>query len=768
MVIFKSIVSIEPLQLKPTALQRLAYNLENKTEYLPPDLPPEVAQYNNLTPRSLDEILMDLEDENTDNITLLEWVYCIYAKQEWDSEHSSEQRLATSRLVWENAIGNDMLKQRLCSRLAYYYDGNKKVLAPSFVETFSTLSDVVGKYDLAVNILHRLKQRDPLLPLAQLSLAEELTPKNLFITAQLPSNLSIINDVLEYVVTAFSQSKLQQNKTNWLVQCLEDMTVEQEISAVETLLKNVSAEIGGQFPNLVTWLQNNYGSRTTASKWNRLSSEGKSALRQWFGAANYRDFQRLVDIILQRLPLPDWEQNQLDSRKYFWEHYSDQFQRIRILLPQSSVNAVGNELKQDVDILQDDGSDETEVCIFDFGDWFVVEFFRGSGSETRIFNRHQYPNIEQELFESSQLSVKRLRALGGKVHDHKYLWQIYCERWLRERRIVPNPGTTYFKRRNKHNPNQPYRDPYDPQKGLREPDADKQSKRKEVLRRWQREIEQLEKEAEAAFPPPKLPSQFQCIQTLSDHSELISSLAVSPDGDTLFSGSGDKTIKVWQKHENQWHCQQTLQGHSDWVRCLMMNFQGDTLFSGSDDKTIRVWQLQGDQWQSVQTLQGHSDCVVSLMINPQGDTLFSGSGDKTIKVWQLQDNQWHCQQTLQDHSGWVVSLIMNPQGDTLFSGSHDKTIKVWQLQGNQWQCVQTLQSHSDWVVSLMINPQGDILFSGSGDKTIKVWQLQDNQWHCQQTLQDHSGWVVSLIMNPQGNTLFSGSGDKTIKVWRIS
>ena len=458
-----------------------------------------MAQYKNSTPRSLDKILMDLEDGNTDNITFLEWVYCIYAKQEWDREHSQEQQLATSQLVWENAIGNDMLKQRLCSRLAYYYDGNKKVLAPSFVETFSTLSDVVGDDDLTVSVLLQFRKRDPLLPLAQLSLAKELTPRDLFVTAQLPSNLSIINDVLEYVVTAFSQSKLQQNKTNWLVQCLEDMTVEQEISAVETLLKNVSAEIGGQFPNLIRWLQNNYGSRTTISKWNRLSSEGKSALRQWFGSANYRDFQRLVDLVASQLPDKDEkehpEKNQLISRKYFWEQYSNQFKRIRILLPQSSVNVVGNQFVQNIDILQDDGSEETEICIFDFGDCFVVEFFRGSGSETRIFNRFQYPNIEQELFESSQLSVKRLRALGGEVHDHKYLWQIYCERWLRERRIVPNPGTTYFKRRNKHNPNQPYRDPYDPQKGLREPDADKQSKRKEVLRRWQREIERLEREA---------------------------------------------------------------------------------------------------------------------------------------------------------------------------------------------------------------------------------------------------------------------------------
>ncbi|MFP4133153.1 MAG: EH signature domain-containing protein [Halothece sp.] len=505
MVGFKQIVSIEPLQLKPTALTELANKIGNNTEFSPPELPQGVAQYQNLNPRSLDEIVMDLEEGNADNITLLEWVYCIYAKEEWDAEHSQEQRLATSRLVWENAIDNYTLKQRLCSRLAYYYDGNKESLARSFVETFSSLSDVLRDDDLTVSVLLQFRKRDPLLPLAQLSLSEQLTPKQLFITAQLPSNLSIINDVLEYVVTAFSQSIPQQNQANWLVKCLEDMTVDQEISAVETLLKSVSAEFGGQFQNLVQWLQNHYGSRSSSSRWNRLSSEAKSALRQWLGAANYRDFQKLVNLIASQFPdhggKEHHEKNQLLSRKYFWEQYSDQFERIRILLPQSSVNVVGNQLLQDVDIIQNDGSDETEVCIFDFGDWFVVEFFRGGGSETRLFHRHQYPNIEQELFTSSQLSVKRLRRLGGEKHDHVYLWQIDCEKWLRNRGILPNKGTTHFKRRNKDNPDRAFLDPYNPKTGLllHDPEGRKRQTREQKLIRWHQEIDQLEREAKAAY-----------------------------------------------------------------------------------------------------------------------------------------------------------------------------------------------------------------------------------------------------------------------------
>ncbi|MGF1590025.1 MAG: EH signature domain-containing protein [Pleurocapsa sp.] len=99
---------------------------------------------------------------------------------------------------------------------------------------------------------------------------------------------------------------------------------------------------------------------------------------------------------------------------------------------------------QDVEILQEDGSDPTEICIFDFGDWFVVEFFRGTGSETRIFKKDA--KTEQQLF-NSQLSIKKLRYLGlnNPIHDHVICWQYFCEQLLRQKNIFPNQGTENFK-----------------------------------------------------------------------------------------------------------------------------------------------------------------------------------------------------------------------------------------------------------------------------------------------------------------------------------
>ena len=78
----------------------------------------------------------------------------------------------------------------------------------------------------------------------------------------------------------------------------------------------------------------------------------------------------------------------------------------------------------------------------------------------------------------------------------------------------------------------------------------------------------------------------------------------------------------------------TIKGHSDWVNSVAMSPDGQTIVSGSDDQTIKVWNL--DTGELLHTLEGHSDSVNSVAISPNGRTIVSGSKDETVKVWQVQ------------------------------------------------------------------------------------------------------------------------------------
>lgn len=113
-----------------------------------------------------------------------------------------------------------------------------------------------------------------------------------------------------------------------------------------------------------------------------------------------------------------------------------------------------------------------------------------------------------------------------------------------------------------------------------------------------------------------------------------------------------------------------MAGHEDWVRCVCFNPQCTLLFSGSLDKTIRVWSVQGNAIAASATLSGHEAMVTSLVANQE--LLFSGSFDTSIRVWSQETNE--CLHILRHHQDSVVALCL--QKDHLFSGSSDGCVKV--------------------------------------------------------------------------------------------
>ena len=82
-------------------------------------------------------------------------------------------------------------------------------------------------------------------------------------------------------------------------------------------------------------------------------------------------------------------------------------------------------------------------------------------------------------------------------------------------------------------------------------------------------------------------SKFKCLKTLKGHSYGVLSVAYSPDGTKIVSGSGDKTIKIWDANTGE--CLQTLVGHIEPVWSVAFSPDGTKIISGSLDHTIKIW-----------------------------------------------------------------------------------------------------------------------------------------------------------------------------------
>ncbi|WPJ64533.1 hypothetical protein SMAC4_13811 [Sordaria macrospora] len=168
----------------------------------------------------------------------------------------------------------------------------------------------------------------------------------------------------------------------------------------------------------------------------------------------------------------------------------------------------------------------------------------------------------------------------------------------------------------------------------------------------------------------------------------ISALVFAPKNSLIkrnFEAEEPEWIRTKPAVELDWNaCLQTLEGHSSYVRSVAFSPDGQRLASGSDDYTIKIWDPASGS--CLQTLEGHSSYVGSVAFSPDGQWLASGSDDYTIKIWDPASGS--CLQTLEGHSSYVVSVAFSPDGQRLASGSWDRTIKIWDPASGS--CLQTI------------------------------------------------------------------------------
>jgi len=239
------------------------------------------------------------------------------------------------------------------------------------------------------------------------------------------------------------------------------------------------------------------------------------------------------------------------------------------------------------------------------------------------------------------------------------------------------------------------------------------------------------------------------------HTDIILSIAFSPDGERIVSGSFDETVKVWDAATGAEIM--TLRGHKLAVADVAFSTDGRQIVSGSNDGTIKVWDVSTGT--ELMTLLGHENEVRSVAFSPDGMHIISGSRDKTIKMWDATIRAGAV--TLSGHRGGFFSIAFSPDGKRLVSGSNDNMIKVWDSATGAE--LMTLRGHDNWVGDASFSPDGKRIISGSRDKTVKVWDSATGAESM--TLRGHDNWVRAASFSPDGRRIVSGSLDGTVKVW---
>ncbi len=245
--------------------------------------------------------------------------------------------------------------------------------------------------------------------------------------------------------------------------------------------------------------------------------------------------------------------------------------------------------------------------------------------------------------------------------------------------------------------------------------------------------------------------------TLRGHSDAILSVAFSPDGQRIVTGSGDRTAKVWQAATGKELV--SFFGHKSYVRSVAFSPDGLRIATASDDKTAKVWDAASGQ--ELLTLRGHGEAVFSVAFSPDGGRIVTASDDSTAKVWEATTGRELL--TLTGHSNAVYSAVFSPDGRRLVTGSEDRTAKVWDAPTGKE--LLTLAGHGSQVSSAVFSPDGQQIVTASGDGA-RVWDAASGQRLVY--FQVHGNDVLAVAFSPDGQRIVTGSGDRTAKVWEAA
>lgn len=248
------------------------------------------------------------------------------------------------------------------------------------------------------------------------------------------------------------------------------------------------------------------------------------------------------------------------------------------------------------------------------------------------------------------------------------------------------------------------------------------------------------------------------------HRAAVRTVAYSPDGNFLATGSRDNSIKLWQVSTGREI--RTFLGHLNPVNVVVFDPSGQWLASGSSDNSVIIWDVATGNIRL--KISGHSRRVSSLDFNSDGTLLASGGWDSKVYVWNTASGEkvGEYKGNPATGIGVGVQVLFTKNSQQLITGNDDGKIIIYDLQSGV--AKDTLRNISPSSCGgcpsfIQLGEKGSELLSASRRGPVTLWNMQTGK-----KLEEYSeeGEEYNAV-GMEGKTMFASDED-TVKIWNTT